>query len=93
MFDDIDLVVVDHTALDSEKRGKNNRPMTQAITKKQREIIENTVYPVIVELKCQFLKALPSTISISERRRMMYSLNKAGDAVLNLDPLVFDCVE
>ena len=52
-----------------------------------------TIYPVIVELKCQFLKALPNTVSIRERRRMMHSLNKAGDAVLSLDPMVFDCVE
>ncbi len=93
MFDDIEITTIDHVALGSTKRGKNSRPLTQAINKQQRQAIENTIYPVIVELKCQFLKALPNTVSIRERRRMMHSLNKAGDAVLNLDPLTFDCVE
>ena len=93
MFDDIELTTIDHSALGSTKKGKNSRPLTQANTKKEKYIIENTVYPVIVELKCQFLKALPNTTSLRERRRMMYHLNKAGDVVLNLDPLVFDCCE
>jgi hypothetical protein len=93
MFDDIEITTIDRIALGSTKKGKNSRPLSRAITNKEKHIIENTVYPVIVELKCQFLNALPNTVSIRERRCMMHSLNKAGDAVLNLDPLVFDCVE
>lgn len=68
------------------------RPVT-SISVRDKEVIANTVFPVLVELKCQFLKALPSSVPIRERRKMMQSLNAAADAVLNMDALSFDCVE
>lgn len=68
------------------------RPVSQ-IGRHDKEVITNTVFPVIVEMKCQFLKALPASVSLRERRKIMQSLNQAADIVLNMDALVFDCVE
>jgi hypothetical protein len=68
------------------------RPVT-SISTRDKEVIANAVFPVVVELKCQFLKALPDNVSLRDRRKMMRSLNIAGDVVLNMDALMFDCCE
>ena len=87
---------IDYTALSNKPLSKlkaNHRPSAIGLTKHDKYIITNTVFPVLVELKCQFLKALPPSVSLRDRRKMMLSLNAAADAVLNMDALVFDCVE
>ena len=88
--------MVDHTALANKQDAKAKstyRPSVVGLTKRDKTVISNTVFPVLVELKCQFLKALPSSVSLRDRRKMMLSLNAASDAVLNMDALVFDCAE
>ncbi len=67
--------------------------MTITFTKAQGELIESAIFPIIVELKCEFLKALPSNMSIRDRRDRMVSLDKAGDAVLNMPLARFDVHE
>ena len=86
---------VDYIALSNKESKKVQsvyRPVS-SISSRDKEVITNTIFPVLVELKCQFLKALPDNVSLRDRRKMMRSLNIAGDVVLNMDALMFDCTE
>lgn len=85
---------IDYTLLANESNivKSTYRPVTQ-ISNRDKRVISDTVYPVVVELKCQFLKALPSTVSMRERRRLMNFINTASDVVLNMGSLSFDCEE
>lgn len=88
-------IKIDNTALNNKAPSnvkKSYRPATP-ISMHDKEVITNTIFPVVVELKCQFLKALPPNVSLRDRRKMMRSLNIAGDVVLNMDALMFDCTE
>lgn len=67
--------------------------MTISFSKTQQLLIERALFPIIVEMKCEFLKALPSSMSIRDRRSRMASLDKAGDAVLNMPLARFDVEE
>lgn len=83
---------INHDHLSSHKTGRNTRPITQ-MSKGEQQAIQRTIYPVVVDVKYEFLKALPRQVTLREKRKMMQWLNIATNAVLRKDCLLFDVAE
>lgn len=55
--------------------------------------VRSVAFPLLVDVKSEFIKALPDSMSLRAKRDLMYYLNKASDVVLNKDTLMFVCEE
>ncbi len=92
----IESINVDYNDLYSDKRKKPRRIVKASSTTsstKERMAITNAVFPIVVDLKCEFLNALPGKTSIRERRDIIHFLDKAAAVVLNKDPMIYSCEE
>ena len=63
------------------------------LTKREARLIESAVFPILVEVKSQYIKNLPGHLSLRDKRERMHTLNKAADQVLNTNVTRFDIEE